>query len=414
LFRSPRWPTALIMKAPSKPLSLPEFVTLLAMMVSILALSIDAMLPALGQIGRDLNVAQANDVQLVISAMFLGFAAGQMVAGPLSDSYGRKPVIYGGYVIFIAGCLMSMFATDFTMMLAGRVLQGLGASAPRIVSMALVRDGYEGRAMARIQSIVMAIFILVPALAPAAGQVVLLVAGWRDIFGLLLVMALIAFTWFATRQPETLAVESRRRFSLRNIAGGIVEAVGYRMMTGYTIAAGIIFGAFLGYLNSAQQIFQDSYGTGELFVVYFGGVALSLGAASILNSKLVMRLGMRFMTWRALAGLAAVSAAFLPVAMAFDGLPPLWLFTGWLLAAFFCVGILFGNFNALAMEPVGHMAGLGAAMVGSITTFISLPLGWAIGHAFDGTVLPLVTGFATLALASLVAMWWTELGPKAA
>lgn len=401
------------MKAPTKPLALPEFVTLLAMMVSILALSIDAMLPALGQIGRDLGVAQANDVQLVISAMFLGFAAGQMVAGPLSDSYGRKPVIYGGYVIFIAGCLLSMFAFDFTTMLAGRVLQGLGASAPRIVSMALVRDGYEGRAMARIQSIVMAIFILVPALAPAAGQAVLYVASWHAIFGLLLVMALIAVTWFAARQPETLAVGARRRFSLRNIAGGIVEALNYRTMTGYTIAAGIIFGAFLGYLNSAQQLFQDAYGTGEAFVLYFGGAALSLGAASIFNSKVVMRLGMRYMTWRALIALAVLSAAFVPVAMAWAGLPPLWLFTGWLLAAFFCVGILFGNFNALAMEPVGHMAGLGAAMVGSITTFISLPLGWAVGHAFDGTVMPLVTGFTVLAIASLLAMWWTEKGLKA-
>jgi DHA1 family bicyclomycin/chloramphenicol resistance-like MFS transporter len=396
------------MKTPTKPLALPEFVTLLAMMVSILALSIDAMLPALGQIGKDLDVAQANDVQLVISAMFLGFAAGQMVAGPLSDSYGRKPVIYGGYVIFIAGCLLSMFAASFTVMLAGRVLQGLGASGPRIVSMALVRDGYEGRAMARIQSIVMAIFILVPALAPAAGQAVLYVASWHAIFGLLLVMALIAVTWFAMRQPETLAVEARRRFSLSNIAGGIAEAVSYRAMTGYTIAAGIIFGAFLGYLNSAQQVFQDAYGTGEAFVLYFGSAALSLGAASIFNSKVVMRLGMRYMTWRALTALAVVSAAFMLVAMAWDGLPPLWLFTGWLLAAFFCVGILFGNFNALAMEPVGHMAGLGAAMVGSITTFISLPLGWAVGHAFDGTVMPMVTGFAVLAILSLGAMWWTE------
>lgn len=400
------------MKQPVKPLSVAEFVTLLAMMVSILALSIDAMLPALDDIGRDLGVAQANDVQLVVSAMFLGFAAGQMVAGPLSDSYGRKPVIYGGYVIFTAGCVMSMFAENFTIMLAGRVLQGLGAAAPRIVSMALVRDGYEGRAMARILSIVMAIFILVPAIAPAMGQAVLLAASWRAIFGVLLGMALIAFAWFAVRQPETLGIEARRKFSLRNIGGGIIEALRFRAMIGYTVASGIIFGAFLGYLSSAQQIFQSAYATGELFVVYFGGVALALGAASIFNSKVVMRFGMRYMTSRALAGLTAVSAGFLPLVMASDGLPPLWLFTGWLLAAFFCVGILFGNFNALAMEPVGHMAGLGAALVGSIATFISLPLGWTIGHAFDGTVMPLVAGFAGLGLLSMAVMWWTEKGMK--
>ena len=190
------------MKAPTKALSIPEFVTLLAAMISILALSIDAMLPALDQIGTDLGVSDANDTQLIVSGMFLGFAAGQIAAGPLSDSFGRKPVIYVGYVIFIAGCIMSMTATVFEVMLAGRVLQGLGAAAPRIVSLALVRDGYEGRAMARIMSIVMAIFILVPAIAPSVGEAVLLVADWRAIFGLLLLMAIIASVWFAARQPE--------------------------------------------------------------------------------------------------------------------------------------------------------------------------------------------------------------------
>ncbi len=383
---------------------------MLALMVSLLALSIDAMLPALGEIGRDLELADTNDAQLVVTAMFLGFAVGQIAAGPLSDSFGRKPVIYGGYVIFIIGCVMSMAADGFAVMLAGRVLQGLGAAAPRIVSIALVRDGYEGRAMARIMSIVMAIFILVPAIAPAIGQGVMLVTDWRAIFGLLLVMAVIAFTWFAARQPETLAREVRRRFSLGNVADGVREALGYRAMTGYTLAAGIIFGAFVGYLSSAQQVFQSAYDTGQWFSVYFGAAALAIGAASIVNSKVVMRLGMRYMTWRALIGLTAISCLFVPVVLAGDGLPPLWVFMGWLLVAFFCTGILFGNFNALAMEPVGHMAGLGAAVVGSISTLISLPIGWLVGAAFDGTVMPLVTGFAVMGAVSLAVMWWTERG----
>jgi DHA1 family bicyclomycin/chloramphenicol resistance-like MFS transporter len=398
------------MRTPEKPLTITEFVTMLAMMVSILAMSIDAMLPALGRIGQDLGVGNPNDTQLVVSAMFFGFAAGQIFAGPLSDSFGRKPVIYWGYVIFIIGCLMSMFAQSFEMMLGGRVAQGLGAASPRIVSLALVRDGYEGRAMARIMSIVMAIFILVPAVAPAIGQGVLLFASWRTIFGLLLAMAAIAFVWFAARQPETLAQENRRKFSVLNILGGIREAMGYRAMTGYTLASGIIFGAFLGYLSSAQQVFQDAYATGEWFVVYFGGAALAIGAASIFNSKVVERLGMRFMTWRALIALTIISLVFLPVAMTSSGVPALWTFMIWLLLTFFCMGILFGNFNALAMEPVGHMAGLGAAIVGSVSTFISLPLGWVVGHAYDGTVLPLVIGFAVLGAGSLIVMWMTERG----
>jgi len=398
------------MNGPTKPLNMPEFVTLLAMMISILALSIDAMLPALAQIGTDLGVEDANDTQLVVTGMFLGFAAGQIIAGPLSDSFGRKPVIYVGYGVFIIGCLMSMAATNFEIMLSGRVLQGLGAASPRIVSLALVRDGYEGRAMARIMSIVMAIFILVPAIAPSIGEGVLLIADWRAIFGLLLVMAITATIWFAARQPETLAASERRKFSPGNILGGIKEACGYRAALGYTVASGIIFGAFLGYLSSAQQVFQIVYGTGKLFALYFGVAALAIGAASVFNSKVVMQLGMRFMTWRALIAVTSFSAGFLVVVWLFNGVPPLWLFMVWLLVAFFAVGILFGNFNALAMEPLGHMAGLGAAFVGSVSTFISLPMGWAIGYFFDNTVVPLIAGFAILGAISLIVMWWTERG----
>ena len=395
-----------------KPLSIPEFVALLAMMVSIVAMSTDAMLPALEEIGRDLQVGNPNDAQLVVSSMFLGFAVGQIAAGPLSDCFGRKPVIYAGYVIFIAGCVMSMMASSFAIMLAGRVLQGLGAAAPRIVSLALVRDGYEGRAMARIMSIVMAVFILVPAVAPAIGQGVLVVSHWRAIFALLLMMALIAFMWFALRQPETLAHDARRTFSIRNIAGGIAEAFGYRILTGYTLATGLIFGAFLGYLSSAQQVFQTTYETGRWFSVYFGVAALAVGAASVLNAKMVMQLGMRLLTWRALVGLTVSSGLFLAVVLVWDG-APLWAFMAWLLIAFFCVGILFGNLNALAMEPVGHMAGLGAAVIGSVATFLSLPLGWGIGAAYDGTAVPLVAGFAVMAVASLLVVMWTERGQGA-
>ncbi len=392
-------------------LPLAEFVTLLAMMVSTLALSIDAMLPALADIGRELQVDNPNDVQLVVSSMFLGFAVGQILAGPLSDSYGRKPIIYGGYIIFIAGCLLSVFAQAFWVMLLGRVLQGVGAAAPRIVSIALVRDDYEGRRMARIMSIVMAIFILVPAIAPSIGQTVLWIADWRAIFGLLLVMAGISFVWFAVRQPETLPATLRRAFSVSSTWKGIVEAWGYRAMSGYTLAAGIIFGAFVGYLSSAQQVFQETYGTREMFVVYFGAAALAIGAASIFNSRTVLRLGMRYLTWRALIGLTVTSLVFLPVVLMTGGVPDFVWFMVWLLVTFFCVGIMFGNFNALAMEPVGHMAGLGAAVTGSVSTLISLPLGWAIGAAYDGTIIFLVCGFALAGILSMLVMWWTERSP---
>lgn len=391
-----------------KPLPLIEFVIMLAMMVSIVALSTDVMLPAMDAIGRDLGVVDPNTSQLVVSSLFLGFAVGQLLAGPLSDSFGRKPIIYLGYVIFIVGCLMSLLAASFSTMLVGRVLQGLGAAGPRIVTLALVRDGYEGRAMARIMSIVMAVFIIVPAVAPAIGQAVIIVGGWRATFGLLLALAIVASIWFAIRQPETLNIDDRRNFSLSNVGAGLVEACSHRTVLGYTIAAGLIFGAFVGYLSSAQQIFQISFGTGSYFAIYFGVAALAIGAASILNSSVVMRLGMRLLTWRALVGVTTLSIVFLLPVYVLEGIPPLWLFMTWLSSAFFCMGIIFGNVNALAMEPLGHMAGLGAAFVGALSTAISLPLGWFVGHSFDGGVLPLVLGFAVLGSASLVVMKWTE------
>lgn len=396
------------MRRPTEPLPLPEFVAMLALIVSIVALATDIMLPALDRIGADLGVADPNDAQLVISSLFVGFAVGQLLAGPLSDSFGRKPIIYLGYAVFIAGCLISLLTTSFTWMLIGRALQGLGAAGPRIVAVALVRDGYAGRAMARIMSFVMAVFIFVPALAPAIGQVVISFSGWRATFALLLVTAATAFLWFALRQPETLAPAERRALSAASIAQGLAEIARTRLAVGYTIAMGTVFGAFLGYLNAAQQIFQSAYHTGTLFPVYFAGGAFSIGLASVVNARLVMRLGMRYLTWRALAAQTALGLGFLIAVLAFGGIPPIGLFMAWLALTFFCTGILFGNMNAMAMEPLGHMAGLGAAVVGAGATIVSLPLGWWIGASFDGTVTALVAGFAGLGLAGLLIMRWTE------
>jgi DHA1 family bicyclomycin/chloramphenicol resistance-like MFS transporter len=387
-----------------------EFVGLIALMISLVAMSIDAMLPALREIGEELGAQRANDAQLILSALFLGLAFGQVIYGPISDSTGRKRPIYAGFALFILGCLLSVAATSFAMMLAGRFLQGLGAAGPRVVAIALVRDQYEGRAMARIMSLVMGVFILVPAVAPAMGQAILLVAHWRAIFGMLLGLALISLVWFAMRQPETLARNRRAPFSVLRIGRAIRETCTHRTAFGYTVAAGLIFGAFIGFLNSAQQIFQGQYGLGRLFPLYFAVLALSLGSASWVNARLVMRLGMRRLSGVALVVLSGLSLAFFAIVVAAAGDPPLWALMAYLMTSFFCIGILFGNFNALAMEPMGHIAGVAASVVGSLTTFISLLLGTVIGQAYDGTVLPLVGGFAVLAVASFAVMRWTERG----
>lgn len=385
-------------------LSRPEFVTLLALMTSIVALATDIMLPALDRIGQDLGVADPNDPQLVISSLFAGFAVGQILAGPLSDTFGRRPVILAGYVVFLLGCVMSLFTESFEVMLAGRVLQGLGAAGPRIVAVALVRDGYEGRAMAQILSVIMAVFIIVPAIAPAIGQVIILGAGWRATFGFLLLVAVLTSVWFMTRQTETLAREDRRPFKPGAILAGIAEAFGYRVTVGAILAMGCVFGPFLGYLSAAQQIFQQTYGTGEWFPAWFASAALCIGAASVVNAQLVMRLGMRRLTRWAMAVLAAGSCLYLIPAVILSGTPPFWTFLLWLAPAFFCVGICFGNLNALAMEPLGHMAGLGAALIGSVSTLLSLPVGWFIGASFDGGITALIAGFAVFSVLGLLAL----------
>lgn len=388
--------------------SFAEFVALMATTVSLVALSIDAMLPALPAIGEDLGVVGANHTQLVVGVLFVGMALGQMIYGPLSDSTGRRPAILIGFAIFLAGSLLALLAQSFPLMLAGRFLQGMGAAGPRIVSIALIRDCFAGREMARVMSFIMAVFILVPALAPALGQLILALAHWRAIFAALLLMGLVAATWFALRQPETLAAKNRRSFSVGVIAAGVAEVCGNRIAIGYTVATGLVFSAFLGYLSTVQPMLQVQYALGARFPLYFAVLALSIGAASFLNGRLVIRHGMHKLARLALWGLTALSLGFLVVAWWFHGHPPLWSAMAWLMCTFFCVGLLFGNLNALAMEPLGHIAGVGAAVVGSVSTLISIVFGVALGQAYDGTVLPLVAGFSVLGAGALGVAAWTE------
>ncbi len=385
-----------------------EFVALMALMISLVALSIDSMLPALHAIGADLNAPSDNDRQLVVSALFIGLAAAQMLFGPVSDTIGRKPTIYLGVGVFGLGCLISIFATDFTQMLIGRLLQGVGVAAPRVVTVAIIRDRYEGDAMAKIMSLIMSVFILVPVLAPTLGQGILLLSDWRMIFVALLALGLSALVWFGLRQAETLPPERRRPFSAKPLLTAVVSIVGHRRSAGYTVAAGLVFGAFIGYLNSSQQILQEQFGLGKLFPLYFGILAVSIGAASFLNSRLVMRFGMHKLARIALNSLLVLSIGFFALALLLDGHPPLWAFMAYMLPAFFAIGILFGNFNAMAMSPFGHIAGMAAAVVGAATTFISLLLGMAIGRFYDGTVMPLTIGFLGLSLAAVGVMGWAD------
>ncbi len=380
----------------------------MAVLISLVALSIDAMLPALPEIGRDLGTTDPNQPQLVLTALFIGLSIGQLFYGPLSDSIGRKPAVYLGLAIFIAGCFLSVFATSFEVMLAGRVLQGLGAAGPRVVTVALVRDLFEGRAMARTMSFVMMVFIMVPAAAPAIGQLIQSIFDWRAIFGSFLLIAMIGLVWFWFRQEETLPAEARVPFAVKPIVAGVVETLRNRAAFGYTLTGGLVFGSFIGFLVSSQQVFQQTYGTGKDFPAYFAMLALAVGTASFVNGRVVMRFGMRALSKWALQAMSLLSVCFTIYIWATTATPPFVLFMAYMMMSFFCFGLLLANLQSLAMEPLGHIAGVAAGVVSSVTTFMSLILGTLIGQAFDGTIKPLIAGLTVLALFSLATMYWTD------
>lgn len=378
-----------------------EFVVLMAFAMSLGALTIDAMLPAFGEMQADLMVQQANDMQLIVSGLLAGLAFGQLFYGPMSDAFGRKKALYVGFALFILGCLLSMLATNFNTMLAGRLLQGIGAAGARVVVVALVRDRVHGSAMARVMSFIMSFFILVPIIAPAMGQAILLIAGWRAIFATLTGLAAVSLVWLALRQPETLAPDRRLPLSLGKIVGAFVIVGKNRQAMVYTLVMGCVSGLLFAYLNLCQQIFQIQYGLGRLFPLYFALLALPVGLASLLNSRMVMRLGMHFLASTALLLISGLSWVFVGLSWFNAGQPPLGLLMFNLAGLFFCIGLLFGNLNAIAMEFLGQNAGVGAAVVGSVSTFVAVGLAYLIGQAYDGTVSSLATGFAGLTTASL-------------
>jgi MFS transporter, DHA1 family, multidrug resistance protein len=385
-----------------------EFIVLVALLNAMVAMSIDTMLPAIGSIASELGAADPNSRQYIITVFFGGMTLGTLIYGPWSDALGRKPAIYIGLVFYAVGSLMCLFSVNFGMMLAGRFIQGFGAASPRIVSIAMLRDGSAGAAMARIMSFVMTVFMLVPILAPSIGQLVLFVASWRVIFAGFLVMAIIAAVWLWRRQPETLPRERRSRLSVSALSAAALEVVRHPVAMGYTLATGCVFGSFICYLGTSQQIFAEQYGQGDYFAVWFGVFAVAIAAAMIFNAKLVMRFGMRDLSKWALRGSIILSALFLFAALVMGGHPPLWMLGLYLFTNFFCCGILFGNYNAIALEPMGRIAGMAAAISGALSSLFAIVTGSFIGQLYDGTVIPLAGGFTVLGLVALALTEWAE------
>lgn len=382
-----------------------EFLALIGVMMAVGALSLDMMLPALGIIGGEFGVTDANDRQEVITAFLIGIGVGQLFYGPLSDLYGRKRMLLAGLALFIAGAFWAALADSFSSLLAARLLQGFGAAAPRVISTAVVRDLFVGNRMARVMSFAMVIFIIVPIFAPALGMLVLGVSSWHAIFVFMAAFALLLAVWSGFRLPETHvagsgAVPGAGPFG--QLRADVLEVLRTRLTVGYTVALGFLFTLLMTYVATSQQVFQDIYGTGDDFPLVFGSIAAVIALANLLNARFVERFGSARIAHTALWMLVAVTGVLLLCSLA--GNPPLPLFWVLMAAILFLFAATVPNLNALAMVPMGRVAGTASSFLGFFTTMMAASLGWLIGQQLDATVLPLAIGFfvATL-LAALIA-----------
>lgn len=374
-----------------------EFIALMALLMSLVALTIDSILPALSLLGQELQVANSNDTQLIISGVFFGMALGLLFYGPIADSFGRKPALYLGISIFLLGDLLSIFGQSFELVLAGRVIQGFGAASCRVVSTAMIRDKFAGQQMSRVMSLIMVLFIIVPALAPSIGQLILWFSHWRGIFVFVFIVATAGLALLHFRQSETLDKQHQRAFNLASILAAMKETIKHPVSRLHTIASGIISGAFIGYLSSAQQILQVQYQTGDSFALYFGTLAIAIGFASFINAKLVMRFNIEKLCLAALLVMTLLSSAFLLYLQQLANQPSLYQFLIFLSLVFFCFGMLFGNVTTLAIQPMGHIAGIATSVISSAQLLISVIIGASIGNAYDGSVAPLTIGFIACA-----------------
>ncbi len=397
--------------APTRPMpdiGFREFVGIVAALMSINALGIDTMLPALPAMGTALHIAEENSRQWIIAAYMLGFGASQLIYGPLVDRYGRKPILFVALSFFVLTCLAATFAVDFTTIILARILQGVAAAASRVLSVSIVRDRYSGRQMARVMSLSFIVFLAVPILAPSIGQLIMLVLPWQGIFYALAGWGLFVMIWATLRLPETLHPEDRRPITLSAIVKATATVLRTRASIGYTVASTLMFGGLMGFINSVQQVFADTFHQPRIFAFAFAGCASFMAMASLLNSRIVERVGTRLVSHAALLGFVGFTG--LHALVAGSGHETVWSFC--ILQAFTmgAFGLATSNFSSMAMEPVGHIAGSAASVQGTISTVGGAAIGITIGQMFDGTTAPLAIGLFTAAVACLLVVLLTERG----
>ena len=383
-----------------------EFVVMMAALMASNALAIDAMLPALPAIGSGLGVAEDNDRQLVITSYLLGFGAAQIGYGPLADRFGRKGLLIGSMLLYTLFGALAGIAGSFTLLLAARFMQGVAAAGTRVLVVAIIRDRFHGSAMAQIMSLVMIIFMVIPVLAPTFGQGVLLIGSWRHIFIGLAVYGLALTLWSALRLSETLPFEARRPLSASHIGEAIAETMRVRASIGNTVAATLTFGALFAFIGSFQQIVFDVFGRPELIGLAFACIAGPMAASSYANSRLVMGLGSRLLLLVALV--AFILSALLHLTIALTIGETIWSFVAMQALTMACFGLIGANAGALAMAPLGHIAGTASSVQGLITTVGGALIGYAIGQQFDGTTIPMVAGFAVCGILALLVTLWAN------
>lgn len=385
-----------------------EFIALIALIMATVALAINSMIPALPAIGQSLGIVHDNDRQFVIGAFLIGFGISQFFIGTLSDRFGRRPVLLisiAGYVIF---SLAAAFAPSFELLIAARVAQGAGAAGGRALVVSIVRDRYVGRQMARVMSLAFIIFMAAPVLAPSIGQLVLAVAPWRWIFVVLAAIGIVILLWAGLRLPETLPADRRIPITPAALSASYVTVLRDRQSNGYTLAGAFLNGALMSFIHSIQQIFTDVFDAPGLLVIIFAIVAATMAIGSLVNSRLVVRLGMRFIGHWALIGFTLFSGIHL--AFALSGHETMIGFTLLQAAAMGCFGLASANFGALAMERVGHVAGTASSLQGAFSSIFGAMIGIGVGRQFDGSTVPLYVGFFLCGLSAITVVLVTERG----
>ena len=385
-----------------------EFVAFIAAVMAVNALGVDLMLPALADIGSDLAVTAANHRQWVVTVYMVGFGAGQLVYGPLADRLGRRPILIGTLVGFVAASVFAASSVTFAALLGARLLQGLMSASTRVIAVAIVRDGASGRKMARTMSVAQMIFFLVPIVAPTLGQALLAFGPWRFIFYALGAFAALVLAWTLVRLPETLPIERRVPISLVRLKESYRLTLTNRYSAGYAVAASLTFGGIIAFVSSAQQIFVDEFGAGERFTLLFGICAGAMGLASFANSRLVERLGTRLISQAAVLALIALSLIHLGIIT--WGTETLTTYIVMQALSMTCIGLCGSNFGSMAMEPVGHIAGTASSVQGFITSIGAVLVGSAIGQSYAGTTLPLAIGYLCIGLAVLAIVYFVEEG----